>query len=132
MTVSARASQELPTHVPASHGPTTGFVGQFTLFAALGAGVGLGAAGWVVGTAYAVVVWALLSRAMHRSGARVLGPANARTSSVAWHAHEVHRWIAERPRRQIGRGQHEFRGRGAPKQIDTVAPRRERTTRGAR
>jgi phosphatidylglycerophosphate synthase len=78
VTVSARTSQE-----PSGHGPITGFVGQFTLFAALGAGVGLGTAGWVVGTAYAVAVWAMLTRAMHRTGTRVLGPANAVTLARA-------------------------------------------------
>jgi phosphatidylglycerophosphate synthase len=78
VTVSARTSQE-----PPSHGPTTGFVGQFCLFAALGAGVGLGTAGWVAGAAYAVVVWVALTRAMHRCGMRVLGPANAVTLARA-------------------------------------------------
>jgi predicted DNA-binding transcriptional regulator AlpA len=40
-----------------------------------------------------------------------LGPPNGRSSTIAWDANEVLGWIANRPRRQIGQQQHEFRGR---------------------
>ncbi|MEJ3745700.1 CDP-alcohol phosphatidyltransferase family protein [Actinomycetes bacterium KLBMP 9797] len=57
-------------------GPAIGLAAQFALLGALGAGVGLSAAGWVVGSAYAVVICVTLGRALRRSGATVLGPAN--------------------------------------------------------
>jgi phosphatidylglycerophosphate synthase len=56
---------------------------QFALLAVLAAGVGLGPAGWLTGTAYAVVTCAALTRALHRSGTRSLGPANAVTLARA-------------------------------------------------
>jgi phosphatidylglycerophosphate synthase len=56
---------------------------QFVLLAALAAGVGLGSAGWLTGTAYAVVTWLLLSHAVRRSGRYGLGPANQVTLARA-------------------------------------------------
>lgn len=56
---------------------------QFVLLAGLAAGVGLGPAGWLTGTAYAVVTWLVLSRAMRRSGKHLLGPANQVTLARA-------------------------------------------------
>jgi len=44
-----------------------------------------------------------------------LGPSGGRSSSIAWYADEIHDWIANRPRRQLGRRLHEFRGRDAGK-----------------
>jgi predicted DNA-binding transcriptional regulator AlpA len=44
-----------------------------------------------------------------------LGPSGGRSSSIAWFADEIHDWIANRPRRQIGQRLHEFRGRDADK-----------------
>jgi phosphatidylglycerophosphate synthase len=57
-------------------GPTIGLVGQVTLLAGLAVSVGLGPAGWLVGTAYGAVLCGLLARAMDRSGASALGPAD--------------------------------------------------------
>ncbi|HXB77784.1 MAG TPA: AlpA family phage regulatory protein [Bradyrhizobium sp.] len=48
-----------------------------------------------------------------------LGPRGGRSSTIAWHADEIHDWIANRPRRQLG--QHEFRGRDAGGQRDAQA-----------
>jgi phosphatidylglycerophosphate synthase len=56
---------------------------QFVVLAALAGGVGLGPAGWLTGTAYAVVTWLVLSRALRRSGTHLLGPANQVTLARA-------------------------------------------------
>ncbi|WP_203870399.1 CDP-alcohol phosphatidyltransferase family protein [Plantactinospora endophytica] len=64
-------------------GPAVGLAVQFVLLAALGATVGLGPAGWLAGSAYAVVTWLLLGRALRRSGARMLGAANQVTLARA-------------------------------------------------
>ncbi len=61
---------------PTIDGPSIGLVGQFVVLAALATSVGLGSAGWLVGTAFAVIVCMTLTRAMHRSGTHMLGPAN--------------------------------------------------------
>jgi prophage regulatory protein len=42
-----------------------------------------------------------------------LGPPGGRSTTIAWYRHEIDEWIRSRPRRKLG--QHEFRGRGAPK-----------------
>ncbi|GFJ94979.1 hypothetical protein [Phytohabitans rumicis] len=78
MTVSDR-----PIATPSVDGPTVGMAVQFVLLGALAAGVGLGAAGWLAGTAYAGVTWVVLSRAMRRSGMSLLGPANQVTLARA-------------------------------------------------
>jgi phosphatidylglycerophosphate synthase len=57
-------------------GPTLGLAAQFVVLAALSTVVGLGTAGWLTGCAYALVVWALLGRALRRSGRLGLGAAN--------------------------------------------------------
>ncbi|MEU6402392.1 CDP-alcohol phosphatidyltransferase family protein [Streptomyces sp. NPDC046985] len=49
---------------------------QILLLAVLGPATGMGPAGWTAGSVFAVVSWALLSRALHRSGLRSLGAAN--------------------------------------------------------
>ncbi len=64
-------------------GPAVGLAVQFVLLAALSATVGLGPAGWLAGSAYAVVTWLLLGRGMRRSGARMLGAANQVTLARA-------------------------------------------------
>ncbi|MDR7276649.1 CDP-alcohol phosphatidyltransferase family protein [Catenuloplanes atrovinosus] len=64
-------------------GPAAGLLAQFAVLGGLTAAVGLGAGGWVTGTVYALALCALLARAMHRSGLRVFGPANAVTLSRA-------------------------------------------------
>lgn len=67
-------------------GPAVGAGAQLALLAGLWAGVGLGPVGWLTGTAFAAVSWAVLSSALHRSRTRALGPANritlARTALV--------------------------------------------------
>lgn len=42
-----------------------------------------------------------------------LGPTGGRSSTIAWYADEIHDWVANRPRRQLGKRLHEFRGRDA-------------------
>ncbi|MFC4019037.1 CDP-alcohol phosphatidyltransferase family protein [Micromonospora sp. GCM10011542] len=49
---------------------------QTVLLAMLAGTVGLGAAGWLAGLGYGVVLCALLDRGLRRSGARGLGPAD--------------------------------------------------------
>ncbi|WP_323373958.1 CDP-alcohol phosphatidyltransferase family protein [Plantactinospora alkalitolerans] len=78
MTVSER-----PVAVPPVDEPAVGMVVQFGLLAALAAGVGLGPAGWLLGSAYALTTWLLLSHALRRSGRYVLGPANQVTLARA-------------------------------------------------
>src|SRR5215831_12467345 len=56
--------------------PTIGLVAQVTLLAVLGATVRLGEIAWFVGVAYAIVVWALLTRGLEHSGVGSFGPAN--------------------------------------------------------
>lgn len=64
-------------------GPVIGLLVQIGLLALLAETVGLGAAGWVAGLAYGVVLCALLSRGMSRSGAGALSPADRVTLSRA-------------------------------------------------
>ncbi|WP_430502534.1 CDP-alcohol phosphatidyltransferase family protein [Micromonospora trifolii] len=64
-------------------GPVIGLLVQIVLLAVLAETVGLGAAGWVAGLAYGLVLCALLSRGMSRSGARALSPADRVTLSRA-------------------------------------------------
>ncbi|MFB7330050.1 CDP-alcohol phosphatidyltransferase family protein [Streptomyces adustus] len=49
---------------------------QILLLALLGTAIGMGPAGWVTGLTFAIATWAVLSRALHRSGLRSFGPAN--------------------------------------------------------
>lgn len=65
------------------HPPTVGLVTQLAVLALLAQGVGLGAAGWLAGTAYAVVTWALLTRALQQPGVRGWGPADTVTLARA-------------------------------------------------
>jgi phosphatidylglycerophosphate synthase len=74
---------ERPLAVPPLDGPTIGMAVQFGLLTMLAAGTGLSLAGWLTGTAYALVTWVVLSRALRRSGARLLGPANQVTLARA-------------------------------------------------
>ena len=64
-------------------GPLVGLVSQVVLLAALAGTVGLGAAGWLTGVAYGVVLCALLARGMHEEGMATLGPANQVTLTRA-------------------------------------------------
>lgn len=80
MTVSER---QVATSSTSIDGPAVGLAAQFALLGALGAGVGLGEAGWVTGSAYAVVICVALGRALRRAGAMVLGPANQVTLARA-------------------------------------------------
>jgi phosphatidylglycerophosphate synthase len=79
LTVSDRPLEATPT----VEGHTAGLAVQFVLLGMLAVGVGLDAAGWVVGVTYAVGTWLLLGRAMRRSGTRFLGPANQVTLARA-------------------------------------------------
>ncbi|RZT78995.1 phosphatidylglycerophosphate synthase [Micromonospora violae] len=64
-------------------GPVIGLLVQIVLLAVLAETVGLGAAGWVAGLAYGMLLCALLSRGMSRSGAGALSPADRVTLSRA-------------------------------------------------
>lgn len=58
------------------NGPLVGLAVQIVLLTVLAGTVGLGAAGWLAGLAYAVVLCGLLRRGLHRAGADRLGPAD--------------------------------------------------------
>jgi len=62
-----------------SRGPIVGLAAHLILLTALAATVGLSAAGWLTGTAYAVVLTVVLGAGLRRTGMRALGPANAVT-----------------------------------------------------
>ena len=79
MTLSVRTRTELSSLT----GPWVGMGVQFALLGALAIEVGLSAAGWLLGAAYAGVTCAALTLAMRRSGARALGPANQVTLARA-------------------------------------------------
>lgn len=64
-------------------GPMIGLSAQLVVLAALTATVGLGGAGWLVGTGYAMVTCVALSRGLHRAGASRLGPADRVTLTRA-------------------------------------------------
>ncbi|KAB1941388.1 CDP-alcohol phosphatidyltransferase family protein [Micromonospora sp. ALFpr18c] len=64
-------------------GPAIGLSAQLAVLAALAATVGLGGAGWLVGTGYAVVTCLALSRGLRRAGASRLGPADRVTLTRA-------------------------------------------------
>ncbi|MFE1250607.1 CDP-alcohol phosphatidyltransferase family protein [Streptomyces sp. NPDC058735] len=49
---------------------------QILLLALIGTAIGMGPVGWLSGLAFAIATWAVLSRALHRSGLRSFGPAN--------------------------------------------------------
>jgi phosphatidylglycerophosphate synthase len=49
---------------------------QLLLLALLGTAIGMGPAGWLTGLVFAFALWAVLSRALHRSRLRTFGPAN--------------------------------------------------------
>jgi phosphatidylglycerophosphate synthase len=69
---------------PGRAAPAAGLGAQLALLTLLwAAGVCLGVAGWLAGTAYAVVVWAVLRSALRRSQARRFGPANGVTLARA-------------------------------------------------
>ncbi|SCL15230.1 Phosphatidylglycerophosphate synthase [Micromonospora nigra] len=57
-------------------GPVVGLIVQVVLLAVLATTVGLGVAGWLAGLGYGIVLCALLSRGLRRSGAGSLGPAD--------------------------------------------------------
>jgi phosphatidylglycerophosphate synthase len=79
VTLSIRNDAAVNHPAVAVHPPTAGLFAQLALLAGLAAGVGLGPAGWLAGTGYAVVSWVLLSQAVRRSGVREWGPANTVT-----------------------------------------------------
>ncbi|GII76779.1 membrane protein [Sphaerisporangium rufum] len=66
-----------------ARGPVAGVAAQLLLLAALGSGAGLRPVGWLAGTAYAVILAAILTGALLRSRARSLGPAGLVTLARA-------------------------------------------------
>ena len=64
-------------------GPVIGLTGQVALLSVLAGTVGLGPAGWLVGTACGLTTAALLSYGLTRSGLAVLGAANRVTLTRA-------------------------------------------------
>ncbi|RSM72511.1 CDP-alcohol phosphatidyltransferase [Actinoplanes sp. ATCC 53533] len=62
-----------------SRGPIVGLAAHVILVTALAATVGVSAAGWLAGAAYAVVLAVVLGAGLRRTGMRALGPANAVT-----------------------------------------------------
>ncbi|MCW3845347.1 CDP-alcohol phosphatidyltransferase, partial [Micromonospora yasonensis] len=58
------------------NGPLVGLAVQIVLLTGLAGTVGLGAAGWLAGLAYGVVLCALLRRGLRLAGADRLGPAD--------------------------------------------------------
>ncbi|TNC23571.1 CDP-alcohol phosphatidyltransferase family protein [Amycolatopsis alkalitolerans] len=60
-----------------------GMAAQLLLLAGLGGFIGLGPAGWLTGTAFALVLGVLLASAMHRSRSCALGPADLVTFARA-------------------------------------------------
>jgi phosphatidylglycerophosphate synthase len=58
-------------------------LGQFAVLAGLAATVGLGPAGWLAGTGYALVCWGLLSQVLARPEVRRWGPADTVTLARA-------------------------------------------------
>jgi phosphatidylglycerophosphate synthase len=74
----------LDLRAPGRAAPAAGLGAQLVLLTVLWtAGVCLGVAGWLAGTAYALVVWAVLRSALRRSQARRFGPANGVTLARA-------------------------------------------------
>src|ERR1700712_3243372 len=59
---------------------TTGLIAQAVVLGALAASVGMTPFGWVAGLAFGCIGSVLFGRALHRSGAGDLGPANVVTS----------------------------------------------------
>ncbi|MBT2392286.1 CDP-alcohol phosphatidyltransferase family protein [Streptomyces sp. ISL-1] len=62
---------------------TVGAGAQVLLLVLLGTAIGLGPAGWLTGLAFALVTWAVLTRAVHRSWLRSFGAANRVTLARA-------------------------------------------------
>ncbi|CAM3507665.1 CDP-alcohol phosphatidyltransferase family protein [Nocardiopsis gilva] len=67
----------------ASAGPAVGAAAQAALLAVLAAAAGLGAAGWIAGSAYAVALGGLLTRALYRDGHPGMRPADRVTLARA-------------------------------------------------
>ncbi|MFI5934446.1 CDP-alcohol phosphatidyltransferase family protein [Actinoplanes sp. NPDC051494] len=62
-----------------ARGPLAGLMAHLVLTAVLAATTGVTAAGWLAGTAYAVVLYLVLRAGLDRAGMRALGPANTVT-----------------------------------------------------
>ena len=58
-----------------------------------------------------------------------LGPANSRSTMIAWYADEVHDWIAARPRRVLGKRLHAFRGKRTAEDVPPLTKRAKRAPR---
>ncbi|MBQ0883008.1 CDP-alcohol phosphatidyltransferase family protein [Streptomyces rochei] len=61
---------------PVQQETAVGAAAQLLLLTLLATAVGMGAAGWLTGLAFALASWAVLSRALHRSRLPSFGPAN--------------------------------------------------------
>ncbi|MFF1681457.1 CDP-alcohol phosphatidyltransferase family protein [Streptomyces sp. NPDC058256] len=59
--------------------PALGVLAQAAVLVSLGASVGLGAAGWLIGLGFSVATWVLLSRALQHPDVRQWGPADSVT-----------------------------------------------------
>jgi predicted DNA-binding transcriptional regulator AlpA len=53
-----------------------------------------------------------------------LGPSGGRGSACGWYADEIDEWLATRPRRKIGEGQHAYVGRREKGDAEPVQPAR--------
>ena len=56
--------------------PAIGLIAQLVLLTILATTVDLGAAGWVTGVGYGLIMWAALTQGLHNVGLRALGPAD--------------------------------------------------------
>jgi predicted DNA-binding transcriptional regulator AlpA len=72
--------------------------------------------------------WAWL-KSHHFPPAIELGPPGGRNTTIGWWRHEVLEWLSTRPRRQIGKGAHSYRGRvdgdGKPSPTPRGRPRKQ-------
>jgi phosphatidylglycerophosphate synthase len=87
--------------VPVSQELTAGVSAQFLLLAVLATAVGLGPVGWLTGSVFAVVLWALVTSAMRRARTHGLGPADFVTGARAVLVGGVAALVADR----LGTGQ---------------------------
>ncbi|CAM4034200.1 CDP-alcohol phosphatidyltransferase family protein [Nocardiopsis rhodophaea] len=72
-----------PRAAATAAGPAAGAAAQLLLLALLTAATGLGSPGWIAGSAYAVVLGGLLTRALYRDGQRGMRPADRVTLARA-------------------------------------------------
>ena len=78
-------------------GPVIGLLGQLAVLSVVAGTVGLGATGWLVGTAYGLVTAAGLVHGLNRSGSGALGAANRVTLARATLVGGVTALVADAP-----------------------------------